>query len=84
MSNGTTKDEIPEECLSPRQRYENAVRKSCIFAKIVKDRLIDFTGLESLGYLLFFYMRVRFICAFDLCSYKSNGHINPKNVVSVN
>ncbi|XP_053611144.1 probable peroxisomal acyl-coenzyme A oxidase 1 [Plodia interpunctella] len=49
LDDGQHQDKIPEECLSPRERYENAVRKSCVYANIVKSRMSDLTGLETFG-----------------------------------
>ncbi|KAM3958972.1 acyl-coenzyme A oxidase 1 [Aphomia sociella] len=49
LNKGESKDVIPEECLGPKERYQNALRKSCVYAKVVKDELINMTGLESLG-----------------------------------
>ncbi|KAG6460353.1 hypothetical protein O3G_MSEX011931 [Manduca sexta] len=42
-------DKVPDECLSPKEKYENAVRKSCLFGKLVKDKLLEFGGLETFG-----------------------------------
>lgn len=49
LNSGASKDDVPEECLSPKERYENAVRKSCVYSQIVKGGLVDVTGLEDLG-----------------------------------
>ncbi|KPJ09431.1 putative peroxisomal acyl-coenzyme A oxidase 1 [Papilio machaon] len=42
-------DEVPEECLNLKERYDNAVRKSCVYSNIVKNELLEITGLEALG-----------------------------------
>lgn len=49
LNGGASLDKIPEECLSPTEKYENAIRKSVLYSKIVKDELLEFTGLEALG-----------------------------------
>uniref|UniRef100_A0A1E1W1J6 Acyl-coenzyme A oxidase N-terminal domain-containing protein n=1 Tax=Pectinophora gossypiella TaxID=13191 RepID=A0A1E1W1J6_PECGO len=50
LNSGASRDKIPEECLGPVEKYENAVRKSCLFSKIVKEEVLSFTGLETFGY----------------------------------
>ncbi|XP_028031565.1 probable peroxisomal acyl-coenzyme A oxidase 1 isoform X3 [Bombyx mandarina] len=49
LSNGKCCDVTPEETLGPKERYENAIRKSCLYTKIVKDQVLTLTGLEVLG-----------------------------------
>ncbi|XP_037968379.2 probable peroxisomal acyl-coenzyme A oxidase 1 [Plutella xylostella] len=49
LDSGAHIDKIPEECLGPKERYENAVRKSCVYAKIVRDEVLTMTGMESFG-----------------------------------
>ncbi|XP_026758799.1 probable peroxisomal acyl-coenzyme A oxidase 1 [Galleria mellonella] len=50
LNDGQSRDVIPEEYLSPKERYENAVKKSCIYARIIKTELMNMTGLETLGF----------------------------------
>ncbi|XP_059058432.1 probable peroxisomal acyl-coenzyme A oxidase 1 [Achroia grisella] len=50
LNDGQSRDVIPEEYLGPKEKYENAVRKSCVYAKISKDELMNMTGLELLGF----------------------------------
>ncbi|CAH0724580.1 unnamed protein product, partial [Brenthis ino] len=49
LNGGAWADKIPEECLDTKARYENAVRKSCVYANIVKNELIEMNGIESFG-----------------------------------
>ncbi|KAJ2940648.1 hypothetical protein O0L34_g14755 [Tuta absoluta] len=49
LDGGASKDAIPEECLSIVERYNNAIRKSCVYSKIVQNELLDLTGLETFG-----------------------------------
>ncbi|CAH2049994.1 unnamed protein product, partial [Iphiclides podalirius] len=49
QDSGASEDSVPEECLNLKERYENAVRKSCVYANIVKNELLEITGLEALG-----------------------------------
>uniref|UniRef100_A0A2A4J068 Acyl-coenzyme A oxidase n=1 Tax=Heliothis virescens TaxID=7102 RepID=A0A2A4J068_HELVI len=35
--------------MSPKEKYENAVRKSCVYSEIVKNILAELTGLETFG-----------------------------------
>ncbi|KAJ0182749.1 hypothetical protein K1T71_002118 [Dendrolimus kikuchii] len=49
LNNGGWRDDIPEECMAPKEKYENAIRKSCIYSNIVKDKIITLDGIESLG-----------------------------------
>ncbi|XP_045495045.1 probable peroxisomal acyl-coenzyme A oxidase 1 [Colias croceus] len=49
LDNDDYKDKVPEECLSIKERYENAVRKSCLYADLVKNKLLEMTALESFG-----------------------------------
>lgn len=48
LNEGASVDQIPEECLAPVERYENAVRKSVLYSQIVQDKLLEFTGIEAL------------------------------------
>ncbi|XP_045447131.1 probable peroxisomal acyl-coenzyme A oxidase 1 [Melitaea cinxia] len=49
LNGGASEDDIPEEYLSQRERYENAIRKSCIYTKIVKNEVLEITGIENYG-----------------------------------
>ncbi|XP_026731714.1 probable peroxisomal acyl-coenzyme A oxidase 1 [Trichoplusia ni] len=49
LNDGASKDRIGEEHMSPKEKYENAIRKSCIYANIVKNDLANMTALESFG-----------------------------------
>ncbi|CAG4986330.1 unnamed protein product [Parnassius apollo] len=49
LNSGASIDAVPEECLSLKERYDNAVRKSCIYSRIVKNELLEITGLEAFG-----------------------------------
>lgn len=49
LNGGATEDDIPEEYLSQRERYENAIRKSCIYTNIVKNEVLEITGIENFG-----------------------------------
>ncbi|XP_045771127.1 probable peroxisomal acyl-coenzyme A oxidase 1 isoform X1 [Maniola jurtina] len=47
LNNGDSLDEVPEECLSIKERYENAVRKSCIYSNKVRREMLEITGIEN-------------------------------------
>ncbi|XP_075992719.1 acyl-coenzyme A oxidase 1-like [Anticarsia gemmatalis] len=49
LDGGASIDKIPEEYMSPNERYENAVRKSVLYAQIVKNNIADLNGLETFG-----------------------------------
>ncbi|CAH2989665.1 unnamed protein product [Chilo suppressalis] len=49
LNSGLSYDDVPEEYLSPKDRYENAVRKSAILSKIAMDMLEKVTVLEEFG-----------------------------------
>ncbi|XP_028156323.1 probable peroxisomal acyl-coenzyme A oxidase 1 [Ostrinia furnacalis] len=49
LNSGASIDPVPEECLSIQERYENAVRKSCVYSALVRESLVNITGLEDLG-----------------------------------
>ncbi|CAH2102903.1 unnamed protein product [Euphydryas editha] len=49
LNGGASVDDIPEEYLSARERYENAIRKSCIYTNIVKNEVLEITGIENYG-----------------------------------
>lgn len=49
FNNEALRDVIPEECLGPTEKYQNAVRKSCIYASIVKDNVASLGDMESFG-----------------------------------
>lgn len=35
------KDKVPEDYMSTKEKYENAIRKSCAIANILKNELAD-------------------------------------------
>ncbi|CAH2262990.1 jg18692 [Pararge aegeria aegeria] len=47
LNNGASLDEVPEECLSIKERYENAVRKSCVYGNLVRNEMLEITGIEN-------------------------------------
>ncbi|CAG9581086.1 unnamed protein product [Danaus chrysippus] len=47
LKSGLCHDDVPEECMSLKERYENAVRKSCFFSKLMKTELQEITGIED-------------------------------------
>ncbi|KAJ8736598.1 hypothetical protein PYW08_007254 [Mythimna loreyi] len=49
LNSGASKDALGEEHMSPKEKYENAVRKSCIYATMMKNELAELSGLESFG-----------------------------------
>lgn len=49
LNSGASLDPIGEEHMSPKEKYENAVRKSCLYANIVKNDVAELTGLETFG-----------------------------------
>ncbi|CAH0694980.1 unnamed protein product [Spodoptera exigua] len=49
LNSGASKDSFPEEHMSPKEKYENAVRKSCLYADLVKNHFAHLTGLETFG-----------------------------------
>lgn len=49
LNDGASIDLVSEDNMSPKEKYENAVRKSVIFSKLVKEKLLDFTGIEAIG-----------------------------------
>ncbi|XP_068626201.1 acyl-coenzyme A oxidase 1-like [Battus philenor] len=49
LNSGVSIDPIPEECLSLKERYDNAVRKSVLFGKLIKNELLEISGLEGFG-----------------------------------
>lgn len=49
LNDGASRDAIPEEHMCPKEKYENAVRKSCVYSEIVRNILAELTGLETFG-----------------------------------
>lgn len=49
LNNGASHDDVPDECLSIKERYENAVRKSCVYSNIVKNEILEITGIQDFG-----------------------------------
>ncbi|CAF4863911.1 unnamed protein product [Pieris macdunnoughi] len=49
LKTGAHKDLVPDECLSLKERYENAVKKSLAYSDLVKNEIAAFTGIESYG-----------------------------------
>ncbi|XP_047531391.1 probable peroxisomal acyl-coenzyme A oxidase 1 [Vanessa atalanta] len=49
LNGGASLDDVPEECLNLRERYENALRKSCVYANILRNELLEITGIENFG-----------------------------------
>ncbi|CAH3966603.1 probable peroxisomal acyl-coenzyme A oxidase 1 [Pieris brassicae] len=49
LKTGAHEDLVPDECLSLKERYENAVKKSQMYSDLVKNELLAFTGLENFG-----------------------------------
>lgn len=52
LKSGLCYDDVPEECMSLKERYENAVRKSCLFSKLMKTELQEITGIEDFEWVL--------------------------------
>lgn len=40
------KDDVPEEYLSHKERYENSIRKATILVKILKEHVLEDGSLE--------------------------------------
>lgn len=40
-------DNVPEEYLSHKERYELAVKKACILFDLLKDHILQLSGLEN-------------------------------------
>ncbi|KAJ8735313.1 hypothetical protein PYW07_006933 [Mythimna separata] len=49
LNDGAWKDPIGEEHMTPKEKYENSVRKTCIYGSIVKNELAELSGMESFG-----------------------------------
>ncbi|KAJ8735314.1 hypothetical protein PYW07_006934 [Mythimna separata] len=49
LNSGAWKDTLGDEHMSPKEKYENAVRKSCLYASMMKNELAELSGLESFG-----------------------------------
>ncbi|CAK1544437.1 unnamed protein product [Leptosia nina] len=49
FTSGKHEDQVPDECLSLKERYENAVRKSLDYGDLVRNELLAITGLENFG-----------------------------------
>ncbi|VVC95918.1 unnamed protein product [Leptidea sinapis] len=49
LSGDAHKDEVPDECLSIKERYENAVKKSCLYGSMLRPKLLEMRGLDSFG-----------------------------------
>lgn len=46
------KDEVPEEYLGHKERYENSVRKGCILYMLLMKRLLETKPSQDDGYVL--------------------------------
>ncbi|XP_022126113.2 probable peroxisomal acyl-coenzyme A oxidase 1 [Pieris rapae] len=49
LKSGAHEDSVPDECLSLKERYENAVKKSKLYSDLIKNELFAFKDLESFG-----------------------------------